>query len=103
MKVVINRCFGGFSVSKEAYEFMGLEWDGYGYLMKYEEEKYGERNTPNNLRTDPKLIECVETLGKLANGRLAELKVVKIPDDVEWYITEYDGLESVEEVHRIWC
>lgn len=39
MKVVINRRFGGFGVSKEAYDFMGLEWDGYGYLSKYAEEK----------------------------------------------------------------
>lgn len=26
-----------------------------------------------------------------------------IPDDVEWEIEEYDGLEWVSEKHRTWC
>jgi hypothetical protein len=41
-------------------------------------------------------------LGEAANGRCAELKVVEIPDDVEWQIEEYDGLEWVAEKHRTW-
>lgn len=102
MKVVINRRFGGFGVSKEAYDFMGLEWDGYGYLSKYLEAKYGVF-APYKLRTDPKLVECVETLGKLANGSCADLKVVEIPDNIEWYISDYDGIETIEEKHRSWC
>lgn len=91
MKIVINRCFGDFSLSKMAYEFLGLEWDGYGY-------KY----TGYNMRTDSGLVACVETLGEKADGRYAELKVVEIPDDVDWEIDEYDGIESVHEVHRVW-
>lgn len=91
MKIVINRCFGGFGLSKEAYEYLGLEWDDFGYAYH---DHYA--------RTDAKLVECVETLGHGANGRYAELKVVEIPDDVEWEISYYDGLESVHEVHRVW-
>ena len=91
MKIVINRSFGGFSLSKEAYKFLGLKWDGYGY-------KY----TSYEGRTNPDLIKCVETLGDRANGSFANLKVVEIPDGVDWEITDYDGLEKVEEVHRIW-
>ena len=30
MKVVINKCIGGYSLSEEAYKFLGLEWTGYG-------------------------------------------------------------------------
>jgi len=30
------------------------------------------------------------------------LKVVEIPDDVEWNVQEYDGNEWVAEKHRIW-
>lgn len=89
MKVVINKCYGGFCLSKEAYEYLGLAWDGYGY-------KY------NDNRTDLKLVECVETLGDIASGSLAELKVVEIPDDVDWYIDEYDGIEWIAETHRTW-
>ena len=32
----------------------------------------------------------------------AELKVVEIPDGVDYIITEYDGLEQIEETHRVW-
>jgi hypothetical protein len=91
MKVVINRCYGGFGLSKEAYEFLGIEWDGYGYKFNGEDK-----------RTNPKLVECVETLGGKADGFLAALKVVEIPDDVDWYIREYDGYETIEEVHHSW-
>lgn len=94
VKVVINVCFGGFSLSKEAYAHLGLEWDGYGY--KYDDDEGDFR------RYDPKLVKCVEELGDKASGAHAELKVVEIPDDVEWKIDEYDGNEEVHEVHRVW-
>ena len=89
MKIVINACFGGFGLSKEAYEFIGIKWDGYGHGAEIK-------------RDDPLLIKCVETLGGDADGCHADLKVVEIPDDVEWEITEYDGYETIEEVHRKW-
>jgi len=53
-------------------------------------------------RDDPILIEVVELLGKEANGDYAELRIVEIPDDVEWIISEYDGKERIEESHRSW-
>lgn len=89
MKVVINRCYGGFSLSKDAYQEIGIPWDGYGYEY-------------NDKRTDPSLIACVEKLGKAANGEGAELRVLEIPDDVEWTIESYDGMEHVAEKHRTW-
>jgi hypothetical protein len=53
-------------------------------------------------RDDPDLVAVVEELGNRADGRHAELKVVDIPDDVNWYVEEYDGLEWVAERHRTW-
>ncbi len=54
-------------------------------------------------RNDPHLIATVEALGsEKASGKCAELKIVEIPDDVEWQIGEYDGMETVEESHRSW-
>ena len=88
MKIVINKCFGGFSLSQKAYEFLVHEWDGFGH---------GEWE-----RNDPKLVQCVEQLGKAADGLYAELKVVEIPDDVDWGIDDYDGMESISENHRVW-
>jgi hypothetical protein len=53
-------------------------------------------------RTHPLLIKVVEELGEQANGRHADLKVVEVPDDVEWTIEEYDGMEHVAQVHETW-
>jgi hypothetical protein len=53
-------------------------------------------------RDHPLLIECVETLKEKANGLCAKLKIVEIPDNVEFEIDEYDGKESIGEQHRSW-
>lgn len=53
-------------------------------------------------RTDPVLVQVVNELGDLVNSRYSELKIVDIPDDVNWEIAEYDGVEWVAEVHRTW-
>ena len=91
MKVVINSCYGGFGLSDKAL-------DMYKQLSNKSEVRAYTLD-----RTDPILIQVVETLGAEANGRFAKLRIIEIPDDVEWEITEYDGNESVEEVHRKWC
>jgi hypothetical protein len=49
-----------------------------------------------------KLVKVVKKLGIKACGRFANLKIVKIPADVEWEIDNYDGMETVEEKHRRW-
>ena len=91
VKIALNKCFGGFSLSEKAYEALGLEWDKYGFEYK-EEHK----------RTDPKLIEVIEKLGEEADGRHDRLVVVEVPDDVNWYIDDYDGVETIREHHRTW-
>jgi hypothetical protein len=53
-------------------------------------------------RDDPYLVAVVEELGDRANGRHAELKIVEIPAEVDWEITEYDGNEAIAEKHRTW-
>jgi hypothetical protein len=90
-KIVINQCFGGFGLSKRAFEALGLEWDGYGYLKDDWER-----------RDDPALVEVVERLGPAASGPLARLVVVEIPDDVEWEIDDSNGMETIQEKHRAW-
>lgn len=90
MKIVISKSYGGFYLSKKALEFLGNNWYKGNFLESLE------------WRANPKLVECVETLGKEANGYLADLKVVEIPDDVDWQIEEYDGVEWVSEKHRTW-
>ncbi len=89
MKIVINRCWGGFGVSEEVYKELGIKWDGYGYFEE---------------RDDPKLIAAIEKLGsEKSSGHLAKLKIVDIPDGTDWVIDDYDGMETVEEAHESWC
>lgn len=89
MKVVINKCHGGFGLSKEGMEFMGLEWDGYGHCSELSRE-------------DPKLVECVEKLGEKANGSLARLAVIEIPDGIKYTIKECYGIEHIAKRHETW-
>ena len=82
-KVVINGCYGGASLSKEACEFMDLDWDGYYYLS--------EKN-----RTDSKLVECVETLGKQASGEGSSLYIEEYDDEnYDYEIDEHEGYETL--------
>lgn len=90
MKVVINRCYGGcYALSEAAYAELGMPWDGYGFARSID-------------RSDPRLVECLERLGDSTNGEYASLEVVEIPDDVEWEIDDYNGMEHVAEKHRTW-
>jgi len=94
MKIVLNKDYGGFCLSREAYEFLGWGWDGYGFGPLHQPDK--------KWRADPKLVECVEKLGKRANGRFAWLEVVEIPDGIEFDILDYDGWEYAYEKGRLW-
>lgn len=53
-------------------------------------------------RTDPDLIAAIEEVGVEAADRYAKLKIIEIPDDVDYVIQEYDGAEWVAERHRTW-
>lgn len=89
MKVVINNCFGGFGLSDAAEaEFR---------------ERSGRSGSVYDIeRNDPDLVAIVEEMGVSANGRFASLKIVEIPDGVNFIIKEYDGNEHIAEVHRTW-
>jgi len=53
-------------------------------------------------RSDPDLIEVIETLGSLANGMCSNLQIKEIPDGASYEITEYDGYEDVEPPRPDW-
>ena len=108
-KVVINADFGGFSISKKAAQFMAARGNkcaiaeladdpndrfyGYGYSKEFPD---------GYIRHDPDLVAAVESLGEEANGSCASLKVVEIPDNIEYEIEDYDGAEHISEAHRKW-
>ena len=53
-------------------------------------------------RTCPLLVSVVKKLKEKSWGWAAELKIVKIPADVDFEIDEYDGVERIDEYHRSW-
>jgi hypothetical protein len=112
-KIVINKCHGGFGLSDDAVmrygELAGFNLvktaTNYGASLFYKEGRvdndhhFYERNLE---RDDKYLVQVVEEMGDLASGNFADLKVVEIPNDVEWQIEEYDGWEHIAEKHRTW-
>ena len=91
-KVVINTCHGGFGISAAAES-------KYRELAGITDPDFHSLYIP---RDDEHLIAVVELMGKEANNRFSELKIVEIPDDVNWCIEEYDGKEWVAERHQTW-
>ena len=91
-KVVINTCFGGFGLSEESLE-------DYKKRKNITDENFYHWDIP---RDCPVLVEMVEEGGTDVDGIYSELKVVNVPDDVNWFIHEYDGMEHVAERHRTW-
>lgn len=78
-ELVINRCYGGFSLSQKACEALGLD------------SPYDDVD-----RADPRLVQVVRTLGKEANGKYSELAVVTLPSaTTDYYVEDYDGMETV--------
>jgi hypothetical protein len=110
--IVINTVHGGFGLSAEAVEryffykgWVLLEEDYKGMFKLYYRDEVSEDKLFDEQsidRADPDLVRVVKELGHKANGRYASLNVVTIPDDVKWEVKEYDGLEHVAEVHRVW-
>lgn len=91
-KIVINACFGGFGLSEAAL-------DEYKSLKDITDPNFYYYDIP---RDCPVLVAMVEEQGNAVDGRYADLKIVEVPDDVNWYIEEYDGNEHVAERHRTW-
>lgn len=147
MKVIINKCWGGFGISNEALkelvkrnakciesfkpityyggdnekfnrkndweqkwkeDFAGFIDIGEGFKAhKYYDTIYKDGLlysliSNNEVRTDKDLIEVVHQLKEKSFGKHAELKIVEIPEGTDWEIDEYDGMESVHEVHKSW-
>lgn len=54
-------------------------------------------------RTDIDLINLLEEKGsEYVSGPYSRLKIVEIPDGIEWFVEEYDGSEWISEKHRTW-
>lgn len=92
-RVVINGCYGGFSLSSEAEDL---------FLRYSQREFVTPLYTSDAMRADPHLLRVVEELGLSANVNYSFLRIIEVPDDVDWIICENDGWEWVAEKHRTW-
>jgi len=125
-EIVINKCYGGYSLSDEALLLLAKKKDPHIELMD-PVEYYGtkdwkkERKDRSPILLQPMykgkvlvdnhsrdnrdcsvFIEMIKKLGEKANGRSAQLETVTIPYGIEYEIEEYDGIEWVAEKHRTW-
>jgi len=110
-RVLINRCYGGFQVSNEG---VILYEKKLGNTLYEAPNKWGEQE----LFTDPEcknkhyffgeehrdektLLEVFDELGsEKFSADFSKIVVDEIPNDMEWYISEYDGMERIEECNE---
>lgn len=114
MKIVINKCHGGFGVSNEVFNYLieKKKWvvGEYGRIMLSDAlgEKYFFNDDDYTLkfRSDPDLIEAIESVGlEQASGEYSKLRIVEIPDEINRdniIIDDFNGLEQIKEVGRSW-
>ena len=130
-EIILNKCYGGFDVSYEAYKLYAHKkgLDLYRYKSSFKDIKhiiynkakddedlfvsyftkdFGDNveisnedyekyllNIREDKREDPILIEVIKELGEKASGRFGNLKIVKIPNDADFVLEEYDGIETL--------
>lgn len=83
MTFVLNKCYGGFSLSDFAVEKLGLEDEC-------------DFDCGDELMVDALASLIVEFGSEKCSGDCASLQVVEIPDDcTDYEVNEYDGFESI--------
>ena len=101
-KVVFNACYGGFSLSTTAMEWLAengreeIKAIAEECLRKQPDNKYGYHAYEFD-RHDPDLVRCVEILGSRAAGGRSSKLVVRELKGNRYRIEEYDGSEEVYE------
>ena len=85
IEVLYNATYGGWGLSDKANELYTLR--------KIKNSNYYLRR-----RSDPILVQIYKELGDEFDSKYSKTKIEKIPKKFEnyYYITEYDGLETVE-------
>jgi hypothetical protein len=86
LEIIVNTCYGGFSLSEEAKR---------QYTDKTKSDRDSWYDVP---RDDPDLVSIVKALGASANGEHSLLGITRIPGQYARFysIGEYDGQEWVK-------
>jgi hypothetical protein len=103
MKIVLNRCYGGFGITEEQAKAMGLEWIVFESQYGNKFKGYAKGWNEDKGRLNPILIESVERGDK--QHWASDLWVCEIPDDAHYVISNYDGVEtlyySLSEIYEV--
>lgn len=128
MKYLINECYGGFSLSQEAYQWLidNKGWkvaeadskelynsnclklidEGFHLYKNCETNKkfLGEYSTlfcksDLGFRSRSDLISCIETIGNRANGSHAMIAIIECSFPPDGLeIHDYDGMETLQTI-----
>jgi len=96
MQVVINTSYSNFAISADAISLIQKK------IKNPKAKSQINAYAFDNDRSNPLLVETVQKLGAKANGLYTTLKIVEIPDDVEWRVDAINGKEVIREKHRMW-
>jgi hypothetical protein len=96
MQVVINTSYSNFAISADAISLIQKK------IKNPKAKSQINAYAFDNDRSNPLLVEAVQKLGAKANGLYTILKIVEIPDDVEWRVDAINGKEVIREKHRMW-
>ena len=121
MKIALNKCYGGFGLSDAVHEKLielGVpHYKTWNDIPKKKTEpyvvdsgkddklfgKYYSNFRDDDKRNHPLLIQAIENIGiNKASSSLAEIRIVEIPDGIDYEIDDYDGVETIHETHRSW-
>ena len=90
-KVVINSDYGGFGLSDIAISLLEKSGcyaiDGIRRINEY----YDNSHT----RDSELLVKVVDELGEAANSHFSKLQIKEVPDEYDFVIDNYDGLEKI--------
>lgn len=113
-RIVINCRYGGFSLSRKAFLLLrelgstvalaepdvGEPWSSTFREMRTTDDKAFCQGIK---RDDPLLIQVIEKIGAIeSSGPHCQLKIVEIPDDVDWHVAGHGGKEYIREKGRQW-
>lgn len=82
---------GGFDTIRITTKYFGKEWISI-------EEAFENMNKTYDLfndRLDKDIIAVVKKLKEKASGFLSKVCIIEIPDDCYYFISDYDGVETV--------
>lgn len=83
MTFILNKCYGGFSLSQFAIDKLGLE-------------SHFDFDISDSLMVDALASLITEFGSEKCSGSFAKLRVVEIPDcATDYQIDEYDGFETI--------